>query len=60
MILAGPPRTGKTAIAVAVSRELGSNVPFIQMSGSEVVHAIHIHFFKIFAEEFWLFVWIIS
>jgi TBP-interacting protein len=36
VILAGPPRTGKTAIAVAVSRELGSNVPFIQMSGSEV------------------------
>jgi len=36
VILAGPPGTGKTAIAVAVSRELGSNVPFIQMSGSEV------------------------
>jgi TBP-interacting protein len=36
IILAGPPATGKTAIAVAVSRELGTNVPFIQMSGSEV------------------------
>ncbi|NWF86792.1 RuvB-like helicase [Candidatus Bathyarchaeota archaeon] len=36
IILAGPPGTGKTAIAVAVSRELGANVPFIQMSGSEV------------------------
>jgi len=36
IILAGPPGTGKTAIAVAVSRELGSNVPFIQMSGSEI------------------------
>lgn len=36
IILAGPPGTGKTAIAVAVSRELGQNVPFIQMSGSEV------------------------
>ncbi len=36
VILAGPPGTGKTAIAVAVSRELGANVPFIQMSGSEV------------------------
>jgi len=35
-ILAGPPGTGKTAIAVAVSRELGANVPFIQMSGSEI------------------------
>jgi len=36
VILAGPPGTGKTALAVAVSRELGANVPFIQMSGSEV------------------------
>jgi len=36
VILAGPPGTGKTAIAVAVSRELGANVPFIQMSGSEI------------------------
>lgn len=36
VILVGPPGTGKTAIAVAISKELGSNVPFIQMSGSEV------------------------
>jgi len=36
VILAGPPGTGKTAIAVGVSRELGANVPFIQMSGSEI------------------------
>jgi TBP-interacting protein len=36
IILAGPPGTGKTAIAVAVSRDLGANVPFIQMSGSEI------------------------
>jgi len=36
IILAGPPGTGKTAIAVGVSRELGANVPFIQMSGSEI------------------------
>jgi TBP-interacting protein len=36
IILAGPPGTGKTAIAVAVSKELGANVPFIQMSGSEI------------------------
>ena len=36
VIFAGPPGTGKTAIAVAISRELGSNVPFIQISGSEI------------------------
>jgi len=36
VILAGPPGTGKTAIAVAVSKELGANVPFIQISGSEI------------------------
>jgi len=36
VILAGPPGTGKTAIAVAISKELGTNVPFIQMSGSEI------------------------
>jgi TBP-interacting protein len=36
IILAGPPGTGKTAVAVAVSKELGPNVPFIQMSGSEI------------------------
>lgn len=36
IIFAGPPGTGKTAIAVAISRELGANVPFMQMSGSEI------------------------
>jgi len=36
IILAGPPGTGKTAIAVAISKELGANVPFIQISGSEI------------------------
>jgi TBP-interacting protein len=36
VIFAGPPGTGKTAIAVAISKELGANVPFIQMSGSEI------------------------
>ncbi|OYT50109.1 MAG: TATA box-binding protein [Desulfurococcales archaeon ex4484_204] len=36
IVLAGPPGTGKTAIAVAIARELGMNVPFIAMSASEV------------------------
>lgn len=36
VIIAGPPGTGKTAIAVAIARELGLNVPFIEMSGAEV------------------------
>jgi len=36
VIFAGSPGTGKTAIAVGISRELGVNVPFIQMSGSEI------------------------
>ncbi len=36
VIFAGPPGTGKTAIAVAISKELGENVPFIQISGSEI------------------------
>jgi len=36
IILAGPPGTGKTAIAVGISRELGPNVPFIAMSASEI------------------------
>jgi len=39
IILAGPPGTGKTALAVAISKELGVNVPFIQMSGSEIYSA---------------------
>ncbi len=36
ILLAGPPGTGKTAIAVAISRELGEDVPFVQLSGSEI------------------------
>jgi RuvB-like protein 1 (pontin 52) len=36
ILLAGAPGTGKTAIALAVSQELGSKVPFCPMVGSEV------------------------
>ena len=36
LLLAGPPGTGKTAIALAISQELGPKVPFCPMVGSEV------------------------
>lgn len=36
VLLAGPPGTGKTAIALAMAQELGSKVPFCPMVGSEV------------------------
>jgi len=36
LLLAGAPGTGKTALALGVSHELGSKVPFCPMVGSEV------------------------
>lgn len=36
ILFAGPPGTGKTAIAMAISQELGSKVPFCPMVASEV------------------------
>jgi RuvB-like protein 1 (pontin 52) len=36
LLLAGPPATGKTAIAMAIAHELGNKVPFCPMVGSEV------------------------
>jgi RuvB-like protein 1 (pontin 52) len=39
ILLAGPSGTGKTALALAMSQELGSKVPFCPMIGSEVYSA---------------------
>ncbi|KAF2768154.1 ATP-dependent DNA helicase pontin, partial [Teratosphaeria nubilosa] len=39
VLLAGGPGTGKTALALAVSHELGSKVPFCLMTGSDVYSA---------------------
>lgn len=36
LLLAGAPGTGKTAIALSISKELGPKVPFCPMVGSEV------------------------
>lgn len=35
ILIAGPPGTGKTAIAVAISKELGRDIPFVHVAASE-------------------------
>lgn len=39
ILLAGGPGTGKTALAMAVSQELGTRVPFCPIVGSEIYSA---------------------
>jgi TBP-interacting protein len=39
VLIAGPPGTGKTALAVAIARELGEDTPFVAISGSEIYSA---------------------
>jgi len=36
MLIAGQPGTGKTAIAMAMSQELGKDSPFVSIAGSEI------------------------
>ncbi|KAI5186261.1 RuvB-like protein 1 [Nematocida homosporus] len=39
LLITGPSGAGKTALAVGLSRELGTRVPFVRMSGSELFSA---------------------
>ncbi len=39
VLFAGPPGTGKTALAVAIARELGEEAPFMSLTASEVYSA---------------------
>jgi TBP-interacting protein len=36
VLIAGPPGTGKTAIAIAIARELGEQTPFVAVNASEI------------------------
>ncbi len=39
VLIAGPPGTGKTALAMGIARELGKDVPFVPLTASEIYSA---------------------
>ncbi|KAF9782080.1 RuvB-like helicase 1 [Thelephora terrestris] len=51
LLLVGAPGTGKTALALAISQELGSKVPFCPMVGSEV-YSTEVKKTEVLAEAF--------
>ena len=50
-MLVGPSGTGKTALALAISQELGAKVPFCPMVGSEV-YSTEVKKTEVLAEAF--------
>ena len=51
MLLVGAPATGKTALALSISHELGAKVPFCPMVGSEV-YSTEVKKTEVLAEAF--------